>query len=373
MAFSRTCPIALLPSGTDSRAAMKLAAVRRLEPPPHATPQITNALRRPHRERRGCSSPTSATDLRHVHLLPIARLPECSVHFRSPNPTNGVASAGTPGRFAFDDAIRASVDSSLTRSAIWRSRAPLNPGGLRYRRALEGAPPVPRRFLPRARSARRPLTPPVATCSGSFDPPPAARTAFPQSPAKGSASVRSEAPSLDECPLDAPPPFRETTNLEREPATGPGALPPFNPASDALSPPRSEGRWLDRGRYRALFTPGRSWPHAARRLLQSKRSASTTCGPRNPVTPIGRSTFAELLILRNRSSFRLGHRRFYTSMIQSKGSREFTGQGPLIALQSMIALPASSATIAHRGGFAPTRSARTPHVAPPASTTIGAP
>lgn len=99
MAFSRTCPIALLPSGTDSRAAMKPAAVRRLEPPPHATPQTTNALRRPRRERRGCSSPTSATDLRHVHLLPIARLPVCSAHFRSPNPTNGVSSAGHAGAF----------------------------------------------------------------------------------------------------------------------------------------------------------------------------------------------------------------------------------------------------------------------------------
>lgn len=373
MAFSRTCPIALLPSGTDSRAAMKPAAVRRLEPPPHATPQITNVLRRPHRERRGCSSPTSATDLRHVHLLPIARLPECSVHFRSPNPTNGVASAGTPGRFAFDDAIRASVDPSLTRSAIWRSRAPLNPGGLRYRRALEGAPPVPRRFLPRARSARRPLTPPVATCSGSFDPPPAARTAFPQSPAKGPASVRSEAPSLDECPLDAPPPFGKRRISNASPPPVLGLCRPSIRLPTLFRHLAPERRWLDRGRYRALFTPGRSWPHAARRLLQSKRSASTTCGPRNPVTPIGRSTFAELLILRNRSSFRLGHRRFYTSMIQSKGSREFTGQGPLIALQSMIALPASSATIAHRGGFAPTRSARTPHVAPPASTTIGAP
>lgn len=77
----------------------------------------------------------------------------------------------TPGRLAFDDAIRASVDLSLTRSAIWRSRAPLNPGGLRYRRALEGAPPVPRRCLPRARSARRPLTLPVATSSGAFEEP----------------------------------------------------------------------------------------------------------------------------------------------------------------------------------------------------------
>jgi len=96
-----------------------------------------------------------------------------------------------------------------------------------------------------------------------------------------------------------------------------------------------ERRWLDRGRYRALFTLGRSWPRAARRLLQSKRSASTTCGPRNPVTPIGRSTCAELLILRDRSSSRLGHRRFYTTKIQSKGSRGFTGQGPWIALQSI--------------------------------------
>lgn len=40
--------------------------------------------RRPHRERRGCSSPTSATDLRHVHLLSIARFPVCSAHFRGP-------------------------------------------------------------------------------------------------------------------------------------------------------------------------------------------------------------------------------------------------------------------------------------------------
>jgi len=84
MVFSRTCPNALLPSGTDSRAAMKPAAVRRLEPPPHATPQVTNALRRPHHERRRYSSPTSATDLCHVHLLSIARFPVCSSYFRSP-------------------------------------------------------------------------------------------------------------------------------------------------------------------------------------------------------------------------------------------------------------------------------------------------
>lgn len=137
------------------------------------------------------------------------------------SPSNRVAPAGHAGPVAFDDAIRASVDPSLTRSAFWRSRAPLNPGGLRYRRALEGVPPVPRRCLPRARSARRPLTLPVATSSRPLegplaripatDLPPAARTAFPQSPVKDPGSVRSEAPSIDECPLDAPaPPFGET-------------------------------------------------------------------------------------------------------------------------------------------------------------------
>lgn len=190
----------------------------------------------------------------------------------------------TPGRFAFDDATRASVDPSLTRSAIWRSRAPLNPGGLRYRRALEGAPPVPRRCLPRARSARRPLTPPVATSSGPLDPPLAARTALPQGPVKGPASVRSEAPSIDECPLDAPPPFGERRISNASPPPVLRLCRPSTRLPTLLRRLAPERRWLDRGRYRALFTPGRSWPHVARRLLQSKRSASTTCGPRNPVT-----------------------------------------------------------------------------------------
>jgi len=288
----------------------------------------------------------------------------------------------TPGRFAFDDAIRASVEPSLTPPPIRRLRAPLNPGGLRYRRALEGAPPVPRRCLPRARSARRPLTPHVATSSMPVDGPADADSRptrrlppeppFPRVPSRAlipcdprrlpSTSARSTRR-----------PLSETANLEREPATGLGALPPFNPASGAPSPPRSEEE---------VARP-RSLPRAlhARALLATRRSSTsaieTICKhdlrTSKPGSPIGRSTCAELLISRDRSSFRLGRRRFYPMTIQSKGSRGFTGQGPLIALQSMIALPASSSMIAHCGGFAPTRSTRTPHVAPPASTTIGAP
>jgi hypothetical protein len=240
----------------------------------------------------------------------------CSVHFRSPNPTNGVASAGTPGRFAFDDATRASVDPPLTRSAIWRSRAPLNPGGLRYRWN-------PRRGAPRSAA----LSSAGEECASTSDAPChdelravrrnrfrgirvsngplaqsvrptllAARTAFPQDPVKGPDSVRSEAPSIDECPLDAPPPFRETTNLEREPATGLGALPPFNPASNALSPPRS-GEEVARPRplpcalhARALLATRRSSTSAIETICKHDLRTS------KPGDAEGCSTFAELLI-----------------------------------------------------------------------------
>lgn len=278
-------------------------------------------------------------------LVPLSRSAHLPTEFPPPD---------TPGRLAFDDAIRASVDPSLTRSAIWRSRAPLNPGGLRYRRALEGAPPVPRRCLPRARSARRPLTLPVATSAGSFDPLPAARTAFPQSPVKDPDSVRSEAPSIDECPLDAPAPLSERrTNLEREPATGLGASPPFNPASDALSPPRlpeeevARPRPLPRALHaRALLATRRSSTSAT-----EKRSASTTVEPRNParcdgprerirlstrvtrLSPSSSSCESVLILIEGAAAF--------TTTINRKGAEDSRVRGRLIAMQSMIALPAS--------------------------------
>jgi hypothetical protein len=42
------------------------------------------------------------------------------------------------------------------------------------------------------------------------------------------------------------------------------------------------GQWARPRRYRGLFTRGRSWPRAVRRLLPSKRSASTTVEPSIP-------------------------------------------------------------------------------------------
>lgn len=280
----------------------------------------------------------------------------------------------TPGRFAFDDANRASVDPSLTRSAIWRSRASLNPGGLRYRRALEGTPLVPRRCLPRARSARRPLTPPVATCSTLLACCPPPEPPFPRIPSRTLTPRDSRRLPSTSAHSTRPPPFRRDERISN--ASPPPVLGLCRPSIRLPTLFRRLAPWREMARPRPL-------PCAlhARALLATRRSSTsaieTICKhdrrTSKPDDTGGRSTFTELLVLAHRSSFRLGHRRFYTTMIQSKGSRGFTGQGPWIALQSMIALPASSAMIAHREGFAPTRSARTPHVAPPASTTIGAP
>jgi len=184
-----------------------------------------------------------------------------------------------------------------------RLRTSLNPGGLRYRRALEGTSLVPRRCLPQARSARRPLTPHVATSSAPdrrtacafrpTDASPAARAAFPQGPVKVPVSMRLEAPSIDECPLDSLPLSRPGISNASPPPVF-GFCRPESGFRRSFAASLRRGRWLDRDRYRTLFTFGRFWPRAARRLLQSKRSASTTYGPRNPDS-LGRIRFHELV------------------------------------------------------------------------------
>lgn len=186
---------------------------------------------------------------------------------------------------------------------IRRLRASLNPGGLRYRRALEGTPLVPRRCLPRARSARRPLTPPVATSStpfatdhlrGPMQPTLARRqNRLSSEPRQGFCFRAIRGAFHRRVPARSTAPFRRrrTSNASPPPVLGlcrPSIRLPT--LFRRLAPKR---RWLDRGRYRTLFTLGRSWPRAARRLLQSKRPASTTFGPRNPVPPRW-STFADL-------------------------------------------------------------------------------
>jgi hypothetical protein len=102
---------------------------------------------------------------------------------------------------------------------------------------------------------------------------------FPRRPVQSRRFQRPEAPSIDECPLDQPRLREAASNADPPPIP---RLCRLGPASDALSPHAPEGGGARQGRFRALITPGRSLPRAARRLLQSKQSASTTDGPSKP-------------------------------------------------------------------------------------------
>jgi len=177
-------------------------------------------------------------------------------------------------------------------------------------------------------------------------------------------------------------------NLEREPATDLPALPQWIrlPALFHRLAPRG-GRWLDRGRYRTLFTSGRSWPRAARRLLQPKRSASTTYGPRNPdslgrpaqggsvsrfTNPFSRARLRPMAVRlaprRHRSRSPVAARRaadgFTHRPLRRVGAEDSRVRGRLncSTIRRSPGRPPST-TIACPGGFAPTRLARTPHVA----------
>ena len=261
---------------------MKPAVVRRLEHPPHATPPERTPLdARSETEKvlltDFCNRPTSRAPAVDRPIPGVSAPLSWFVTVRRSKPRRTL-----PGRshLTMRSALRPTVPR--TPPPIRRVRASLNPGGLRYRRALEGTPLVPRRCLPRARSAGRPLTSPVANELRSL------RNAA-RRQSRSSAEPRQELclrATRDAFPRRVPARHAapcEAMSLEREPATGLHALPHWTrlPTLFHRLAPRG-GRRLDRGRYQALFTPGRSWPRAARRLLQSKRSASTTCGSRNP-------------------------------------------------------------------------------------------
>jgi len=105
--------------------------------------------------------------------------------------------------------------------------------------------------------------------ASNTDASPAARTAFPQGPVKVLVSARLEAPSIDECPLDSQPLSRTSISNASPPPVF-GFCRPESGFRRSFAASLRRGRWLDRDRYRTLFTLGRFWPRAARRLLQSK-------------------------------------------------------------------------------------------------------
>jgi hypothetical protein len=121
------------------------------------------------------------------------------------------------------------------------------------------------------------------------------RDRLPPGLVKGQGSERSRMPSIDECPLGPPPSFRNTSALEREPATGPRAWPPVTRLPTLFRRPAPWRGWLDRDRFRALFTPGR--------FLATRRSSTSAIETirkhdlrtSKPDAHGGRSAFTELL------------------------------------------------------------------------------
>lgn len=105
-----------------------------------------------------------------------------------------------------------------------------------------GCTPPSRRCLPRTRRAIRPLTPHVATCA-----PKRARRqdSTPRCLVKGNDCIAPRAPSLDECQLD-PRLAPQISNADPPPIP---ELRRSGPASDALSPGRSEEHRARRTRF----------------------------------------------------------------------------------------------------------------------------
>lgn len=225
----------------------------------------------------------------------------------------------------------------------------------------------------------------------------AARTAFPQGPVKVLVSARLEAPSIDECPLDSQPLSRPSISNASPPPVF-GFCRPESGFRRSFAASLRRGRWLDRDRYRTLFTLGRFWPRAARRLLQSKtickhdlRTSKPGLARANSLSrirlaiaepacadPASQSKLPDLRRTASsydvRSPLRRYRHQFYPITISIEWEPRIHGSGAVwcLVIRRSPRRPPST-TIACLGGFAPTRLARTPHVAPPASTTIGAP
>jgi hypothetical protein len=168
-----------------------------------------------------------------------------------------------------------------TRPPMRRARMPPDPAGLPIDIEPTGDTPRPRRCLPRTGRTTRPLTP----CRDARAPKRGAhrQDRFSRRPVQSRRFQRPKASSIDECSLDQPRLREAASNANPPPIP---RLCRLGPASDALSPPAPEGGGARQGRFRAFITPGRTMPRAARRLLQSKQSASTTDGPSKPHSPV---------------------------------------------------------------------------------------
>ena len=222
----------------------------------------------------------------------------------------------------------------FTPPPIRRLRMPLDPAGLPIVRAREVDTPRPRRCLPWDGPNVTTFDAPVARRVRRSAARPA-RTAFTVASSKAPARATQDA-FHRRVPRSTNPACAKRSRT-RDPPPIPGLCRP-GPASGAPSPLAPGGGGARPGRFRALFTPGRTWPRAARRLLQSNRSASTTVGPSKPRTRIGPFGFRRAPYLESGS--RSGMRYRANGTVPPGESRGFTGQGPLVSSGSAFARPA---------------------------------
>lgn len=178
------------------------AAVRGGRSPPHATPAFLRAPRDARAPaRRRCSSPTSATDSRHVHQTNRS-IPRVAPRSRAaPRPMERMPQQTTRVvmRLTAHPELR-SIHVSRA-PPIRRVRTPPDPAEPSIEKSgLTGGAPRARRCLPRTGRACRPLTPPSRRTRGRSL---IARRQdrLPRHLVKGDGSVRPRAPSLDECLL----------------------------------------------------------------------------------------------------------------------------------------------------------------------------
>ena len=328
------------------------AAVRGGGSPPHATPPCANAFRRTLWERGRCSSPTSATDLRHAYLDgPFDSRggpPACAEWPRSlesePQRTTRVTTCLT---------TRPELQPArLTPRRLWRRRASPDPDGLSIESSPQVTPPCRGVVFRGKGRTRQPLTPrSPCTCAVARM---HRQERLPHRPVKAWWFRRSRAPSVDECPLDLPACARRPRTRTRHRSRGfatPTRLPTlFRPAL-----PREAG--LDKAASERSSRSGAPCHAPLVDFCNRNDPQARPTGLRDPAPRSGRSTCVELPIP--------GRVPRADAMAvfddHASGAREprlhGSGADCIERTARAVAAPASLAAIARGESFTPTRSA----------------
>jgi hypothetical protein len=261
----------------------------RWDPPPSAVVDLrltlspalrSSASRRPPSETGKMLLTDFCNRLATCALRRTGRFPRWLPRFHAAATSDGAsAPADDPGRDAFDDAPRAGFDHASRAAPIRRVRTLPDPA----------EPPIeagPTDSVSRAvalsstdESSVSTSDAPVATRVGLIGPARVAETAFPAPSSKVTVPNGPGRLPPTSCLLGRRTFARRPRTQTRHRSQDFAALVRL----PTLFRPSSRRRGARPCRFRPLFAPGRSWPRAARRLLQPKRSASTTAAFETPV------------------------------------------------------------------------------------------